>query len=51
VSVLSQVTRKSTAALGLVPGKRVYVQAKSIALLARGFSTTKTRHVAGFSII
>jgi len=34
VSVLSQVTRKSTAALGLVPGKRVYVQAKSIALLA-----------------
>ena len=34
VSVLSQVTRKSTAALGLVPGKRVYAQAKSIALLA-----------------
>ncbi len=34
VSVLSQVTRKSTAALGLVPGSRVYAQAKSIALLA-----------------
>ena len=34
VPVLSQVTRKSTAALGLVPGKRVYAQAKSIALLA-----------------
>jgi len=34
VPVLSQVTRKSTAVLGLVPGKRVYAQAKSIALLA-----------------
>ena len=34
VPVLSQVTRKSTAVLGLAPGKRVYVQAKSIALLA-----------------
>ncbi len=34
VSVLSQVTRKSTMALELVPGKRVFVQAKSIALLA-----------------
>jgi len=34
VPVLSLVTRKSTSALGLVPGKRVFAQAKSIALLA-----------------
>ncbi len=33
VSVLSQVTRKSTVALKLTPGKQVYAQAKSIALL------------------
>lgn len=34
VPVLSQVTRKSTVALDLQPGRAVYAQAKSIALLA-----------------
>lgn len=34
VPILSQVTRKSTATLDLTPGKSVYAQAKSIALLA-----------------
>ena len=34
VPMQSQVTRKSSAVLGLVPGRRVYAQAKSIALLA-----------------
>lgn len=34
VPLLSQVTRKSTVALGLAPGRTVYAQAKSIALLA-----------------
>lgn len=33
VPILSRLTRKSTTILGLEPGKRVYAQAKSIALL------------------
>ena len=34
VPLLSRVTRKSAALLGLEPGKKVYAQAKSVALLA-----------------
>jgi len=34
VPMLSRITRKSAAALGLQPGKAVYVQVKSVALLA-----------------
>lgn len=34
VSILSRITRKSAQVLELVPGKRVYVQVKSVALLA-----------------
>jgi molybdate transport system ATP-binding protein len=34
VPLLSRITRKSAAGLGLEPGKRVYAQVKSVALLA-----------------
>ena len=34
VSILSRITRKSAQALELVPGKQVYVQVKTVALLA-----------------
>jgi len=34
VSVLSRITRKSAKALELAPGKQVYVQVKTVALLA-----------------
>ena len=34
VPLLERVTRKSVARLGLEPGKKVYAQVKSIALLA-----------------
>lgn len=33
-SILSRITRKSADALGIAPGREVYVQAKSVALLA-----------------
>jgi molybdate transport system ATP-binding protein len=34
VPLLSRITRKSAAGLGLEPGKQVYAQVKSVALLA-----------------
>jgi len=34
IPILSRITRKSAAALQLEPGKRVYAQVKSVALLA-----------------